>query len=428
MNKNDPSLSSQPSQNPDSHNSNHAQDNKETIRFEFVALMALIMSIGALATDTLLPALGVIGQTFGVSETSDKQLLVTMVFLGMGLGQMFAGALSDALGRKPIMYLGFGVFILASLMSVLTSSFEMLVLSRFLQGFGLSAPRTISTAIIRDSYSGDYMAKIMSFVAMTFLVVPAVSPLLGSVLLQVWQWQAIFYMQAVVAIVAVLWFGLRQAETLAKSERATLNMAIFSDSLRMFFSHKKSVIYTLGMGFAMGAFMTFLSTGETILIGQYGKQAQFPYLFGSIALAMGVAMMVNGKLVVGHGMHKMVSMGSVLFTLVPLGYLLLMLASGHSGHWASNPTLSIFMLFMMLQVFAIGFVFGNLTALSLEPLGKIAGMATAISGLLSTLIAVVYAGVIGHFMVTSALPLFVGFFVAGVLLLGCLWLAGRVER
>lgn len=394
---------------------------KTPVHIEFVALMALIMSIGALASDTLLPALGIIGDTFHVQTTAEKQLLITMTFLGIGVGQLFSGALSDSFGRKPIMYLGFIIFILASLLSVMTTHYEILVLSRVLQGLGLSAPRTLSTAIVRDSYSGNEMAKIMSFVAMTFIIVPAIAPTFGVFLLNLSGWQAIFYMQAIVASIAMLWFALRQVETLPADKRTTLNIHSFIDSHKEFFKQKAAVIYTLASGFCMGAFMTFLSTSESILIGQYHKVAEFPYLFGSIALAMGLSMFFNGKYVVRHGMKKMVDIAAIFFTGIPLAYILLFSAYG-------NPNVLVFIAFLMIQVFSIGFIFGNLTALTMEPLGHIAGMASAITGFVSSIIGVIYASIIGSFIETTALPLFIAFFLSGLLLLLFLRIAAQFEK
>lgn len=388
------------------------------IRVEFVALMALIMSIAALATDSLLPALGIIGEHFGVSTTSEKQQLVTMIFLGIGIGQLFAGAFSDSFGRKPVMYAGFAIFIVATFLSVMTDSYEVLVVSRLLQGIGLSAPRTLSTAIIRDAYAGVEMAKVMSFVAMTFILVPAFAPMLGSVLLAQFNWHAIFYVQALIAIIAVIWFALRQPETLLQVNRARFGKHLFTHALKTFWREKQAVIYTLALGFALGAFMVFLSTGESILIGQYGKETEFSYLFGAVALAMGASMMVNGKLVTHYGMLKMTYLGVGLFSLTPLIYLIIFSDQ-------DNPSLWVFMPFLMLQVFSIGFVFGNLTALSMDKLGSIAGMASAITGFVSTLIAVPYASFIGSLFSTTALPLFVGFLLSGLLVVVCLYFANK---
>ena len=157
--------------------------NKNKFEFEFVALMASLMSIVALSIDALLPALPQIGHDLGVINLNNNQLLITMIFLGIGLGQLLFGPLSDSFGRKPIVFIGFGVFIIASIICITTKSFELMIFGRILQGIGLASPRTLCIAIVRDLYSGDYMAKIISIVVMVFILVPVIAPTLGQFLI-----------------------------------------------------------------------------------------------------------------------------------------------------------------------------------------------------------------------------------------------------
>ena len=150
--------------------------------FEFVALMAALMSIVALAIDAILPAISNIGTAINSTDPTDNQLLVTMIFLGLGVGQLFFGPISDSFGRKPVVYIGFIIFLIASVVCLYAPSLEVMVVGRIFQGIGLSAPRTISISIIRDTYVGDYMAKIMSFVVAFFILVPVVAPAIGKLI------------------------------------------------------------------------------------------------------------------------------------------------------------------------------------------------------------------------------------------------------
>ena len=196
-------------------------------QFEFVAMMASLMSIVALAIDALLPALDYIGFSIGTTKSSDTQLLITMIFLGLGMGPLFFGPISDSLGRKPVVFMGFGVFIVASLICIFSESLLWMVLGRILQGIGLSAPRTIAIAMVRDSYKGDYMARIMSFITVVFLLVPIVAPAMGKFVLDHYNWQAIFYIQLIFSILVSYWFWKRQPETLALEKRVKFSSHIF---------------------------------------------------------------------------------------------------------------------------------------------------------------------------------------------------------
>ena len=121
---------------------------------EFVALMALMMSLVAMSIDSMLPALADIGNDLGVARENANQLIVTMIFLGLATGQLLYGPLSDSVGRKPAIYLGYGVFIVGTLLSIFALNFPMMLVGRLLQGIGVAAPRSVSVALIRDQYEG----------------------------------------------------------------------------------------------------------------------------------------------------------------------------------------------------------------------------------------------------------------------------------
>ena len=208
------------------------QKNQPTSQFEFVALMASLMSVVALSIDALLPALDIIGIDIGTTNVVDNQLLITMIFLGLGIGPLLFGPLSDSLGRKPVVYMGFALFVFASFICVTSHSLEVMVIGRVLQGIGLSAPRTISIAIIRDMYRGDYMARIMSFVTVVFILVPVIAPSLGKFVLDYYSWEGIFYVQVFISLLVSLWFWRRQPETLAIENKKKLSTTVFVDGFK----------------------------------------------------------------------------------------------------------------------------------------------------------------------------------------------------
>ena len=186
---------------------------KAKSEFEFIALMAFLMANAALSIDAILPGLNGIGASLQVVEANDLQLIVTMILVGLGLGQLFFGTLSDSFGRKPMVYAGITTFIVASLICMMAESLTIMLLGRVLQGIGLSAPRSISVSIIRDSYSGNAMARIMSFISVIFIIVPMVAPLIGQLILEYYSWQYIFGFQIGFILLVMLWFSTRQEET-----------------------------------------------------------------------------------------------------------------------------------------------------------------------------------------------------------------------
>ncbi|EZH75667.1 MFS transporter [Aquimarina atlantica] len=381
---------------------------KKLAQFEFVTLMASLMSIVALAIDALLPALDIIGITIGTRQVADNQLLITMIFLGLGIGPLIFGPISDSIGRKPVVYMGLLLFIIASFICVFATSIEMMVLGRILQGIGLSAPRTIAIAMIRDIYSGDYMARIMSFITVVFLLVPIIAPALGKFVLDHYDWQAIFYVQVLFSILISFWFWKRQAETLEISNRIKFTSSIFVDGLKELMQYKTTIGYTLISGFIVGSFMVYLSTSQQIFEQQYQLKEEFPYIFGLLAISIGSAIFLNGTLVLKYGMEKLVTTSLLAFFAISLLYIVLFYNS-------SNPSIGILLLFFGMQFFAIGFLFGNLRALAMQPIGHIAGIGAAITGFVSTIMAVPISTYIGRFVLGTTLPLFIGFLVCALL-------------
>lgn len=377
-------------------------------KLEFVALMASLMSIVALSIDALLPALPEIGNFLGVVNTTDNQLLITMIFLGLGFGQLIFGPLSDSFGRKPVVYIGFIVFIIASIICVTTKNFEIMLLGRILQGIGLSSPRSLALSMIRDSYSGDYMAKIISIVVMFFILVPVIAPALGQFLIYYFDWQSIFYFNLLFGVLIMLWFWKRQPETLPKEKRIKFSSHLFVDGTKEFFKHKDAVAFTFVSGFITGSFMVYLSTSQQIFEIQYNLADLFPYIFASLAISIGLATYLNSRLVVKYGMMRLAYVASIAYTLISLLYVIIF--------WSgNNPSIGVLISFFALQFFAVGFLFGNLRAIAMQPLGHIAGIGAAINGFISTVMAVPIANYIGGFVTDSVLPLFIGFSMFGVL-------------
>jgi DHA1 family bicyclomycin/chloramphenicol resistance-like MFS transporter len=381
---------------------------QQDLKVEFVILMAALMSTVALSIDALLPALPEIGASLGVLDSNNNQLLITMIFLGLGFGQLIFGPLSDSFGRKPIVYAGFILFIIASIICVTAESFEMMIFGRVLQGIGLSSPRTIAIAMIRDSYSGDYMAKILSIVVMVFILVPVVAPALGQFLWVFYGWESIFYVNLVLGAAVMIWFWRRQPETLREENRIRYSPRIFIDGTKEFLKYKDSIAFTFVSAFITGSFMVYLSTSQQIFEQQYNMAEMFPYIFASLAISVGFATFLNSRLVLKYGMWRIAYTATVAFVLISLLYILLF--------WSGvNPRIEVLIGFFALQFFAIGFLFGNLRALAMEPLGHIAGIGAAINGFVSTVMAVPIANYIGSFVTDSVLPLFIGFSFFGVL-------------
>lgn len=388
---------------------------KNSSQAEFIVLMAALMSIVALSIDAVLPALPDIGRFLNVADPIDNPKIITSIFLGLGFGQLLFGPLSDSFGRKPIVYIGFVVFVIASIICVVTKSFEMMLLGRVLQGVGLASPRTMTIAMVRDTYSGDYMAKILSIVVMIFILVPVVAPTLGQFLMNHYHWKSIFIFNLAFGLAVLIWFWLRQKETLKPEYKIPYRLSIFKTGTVAFFRIKPAVIYTILSGLITGSFMVYLSTSQRIFEKQYGMAEEFPIIFASLAIAVGLSTFMNSQLVVRFGMKRIVHTALLGFSGISIVYLLLY-GMNH------NPGIEVLVVFFALQFFTIGFLFGNLRALAMEPMGHIAGIGSALNGFISTVMAVPIADYIGKYVTDSVAPLFLGFVICGLVSLSLFYM------
>ncbi len=379
----------------------------------------MMVSLVALSIDAMLPALPEIGRDLGVQRENDNQLIISMLFLGMAMGQIVYGPLSDSTGRKPAIYLGFGLFMVGSILCLLATNFTIMLTGRVLQGAGAAGPRIVTTALIRDQYEGRAMAQVMSFVMAVFILVPIVAPALGQGILIVAHWRAIFGLFLLLALIAVIWFAFRQPETLPIDRRIPFSLARIMTAVSTVFASRPALGNALAMGFVFGTFIGYLSSTQQIFQVQYGLGTRFPLFFAILALSIGSAALLNGRLVLRLGMRPL-SMWS-LKILSTLSAVFWIIAYARAGH----PALWLLMTYLIIAFLCIGVLFGNLNALAMEPLGHIAGVGASVVATLSTLISLILGTVIGQSYDGTILPLVAGFAVLSALSLIIMHWAGR---
>lgn len=379
---------------------------KNLSEIEFVALMAFLMSNVAFAIDAILPGLNTIGSYLKVGNETSLQLIVSIIFLGLGFGQLLSGVLTDSIGRKKTVYWGVVVFSLGSAICILSTDLTVMLIGRFIQGLGLSFPRTVCLSIIRDTYKGKYMARIMSFITVVFIIVPMIAPIIGQTIIRFFDWKSVFIFQLIFVSFITTWFAIRQRETLKEEDRRDISLGTFTNGGKEFFKYSDSVLYTLISGAITGSFLVYLSNANRIFQDQYGFKDEFPFIFGGFALALGLATFLNGHLVVKIGMKKIVLVALTFFCATSLLYVSLF-------GFSENPPFPVILAFIIVQFICIGFVFGNVRSMAMEPLGHIAGMGSALNGFISTVVSVPIATLIGSFIDDTALPMFAGFLVLG---------------
>lgn len=384
---------------------------------EFTLLMALLMSIVAISIDALLPALGILGKELGVTHPNQVQLVIGCIFGGMAVGQLIAGPLSDAMGRKPVLYMGIVLYLIGSVFCYIVDDFNLLLVGRLIQGLGVAAPYVTAVSVVRDKYSGRDMASVMSLIMMIFILVPAIAPNLGQAVMYLAGWREIFLLYVGYSVVIALWIMFRLEETLPPSRRNPLEARAFLHGLRVITGNRTARIYTLCMGLCFGSFIGYLGASQQIFQDQFGTGDAFSFYFGGLALVLGGASLMNSHIVQRVGMRHICLRAMAVIVLASAVFLAVQMA-------ITTVTLWMFVIYAAVLFFSFGLMFGNLNAIAMEPMGEVAGMASAIMGAVSSVISLTLGTAIGQMYDYTLVPITCGFLGLGSLA----WILMKVEQ
>ena len=371
---------------------------------EFVALVAMLFATIAISIDAMLPAMPDIAASLTPDAPNAAQLVVTSFVLGMGIGTLFTGPLSDAFGRKRVILIGSGLYALAALACYFAPTLELLLAARLLQGLAAAAPRTVAVAMVRDLYAGREMARIMSFAMMIFTIVPAIAPLMGQGIIALGGWHSIFLAYILFSGLTMLWLGLRQPETLAPEKRRPLHLGDLWSGTKELFTHRIVIISTVLQALTLAALFGSLSSLQGIFEQQFDRAESFPLWFAVIALTSMGGSLLNTRFVMTLGMRRIVTRTYVAMLLLTL----VALATLGSGLLQGGPAFAMQVLWCIGLFAMMGLTMGNLNALAMEPLGHIAGLAASVISCAATVGSVVLAIPVGLAFNGNSTPLLAG--------------------
>lgn len=374
---------------------------------EFAALMVLLMSLVALCIDAVLPMLAAIGEEMRVVNVNHVQYVISAMFLGLTLGQFIYGPLSDSYGRKPMIYVGMTIFIVGTLLSLVTSNFQVFLIGRVLQGLGLASSRAVTVAMVRDRYSGRDMARIMSIIMGSFILVPAIAPSIGQTIMMLGYWRNLFVLFLIIAAIGIAWMHIRLTETLAYGKRRPFNLKSLWQGVREVVKNPVTRGYTICAGFVFGGFLGYLMSAQQIFQSYYDTGALFPVYIAMLAIAGASSSFVNARIVGKYGMRKIARyafIARIVTSAIFVGALFLQ----------PQMPLSIFMVYAIITFFFMGLLFGNLNSIAMEPMGHIAGIASSVIGALSSMISLAVGSAIGLSFNMTLMPLAIGFLATSV--------------
>lgn len=374
------------------------------------------MAMMGLGIDFMLPAFDEIEAEFGLEAGSGQiSQIITVYFFGLAFAQLVYGPLADAWGRKRVLYLAVGIYIVGAVLSALATSFALLLAGRFVWGIGAAGARVVAAAIIRDRFEGVAMAKAMSQIMAVFVLVPVFAPALGAGMMLFVEWRMLFWFCAVCAVGVALW-SLRLDETMNPADRRDLNIG---NTLRGYTQVARTPVtfgYTMSALFLQGVFTAYLSASESIVDEVFGRGDQFPLIFGAVAILFGLASLINGRIVERLGMEGVLI--RAYGVIIPLSLLLVLVAVLSDG----EPSIWIYMPVLGLTLGPFMLLMPNLGAAAMVPLGAIAGSASAFTGAVRTAGGALLATLVAGWVEADTVAFAIWVSACCTASAGCMWL------
>jgi DHA1 family bicyclomycin/chloramphenicol resistance-like MFS transporter len=389
-------------------------------RRSFVVIISLTMALAALAIDITLPAFATMRGDFGLAEGSSALApVITASLAGLAIGQMAWGPLSDSLGRKVILYSGIAVYVAGAIGSALAPSLTVLYMTSFVTGLGASGARVVALSSVRDTYSAQAMAKMMSYVMMVFLLVPLIAPSLGAAILALSGWRFIYAFVALAGI-AVLVVNRRLPETLSPQDRIPLHFGNLGRAGWFVVTNRFTMGYTLAQTAVFGFFASYLASSELLINDVFGMGRWFTVTFSGFAALLAVAVFINNKLLNRLELRTMLRIAFGSFAVVAIAFAAMAVATD------GVPPFGVFIAMLAPLLLVHGLLLPNLNAAALIPMGSVAGTASAIIGLISILGGSIIGSLIDRAFNGTILPLALSAAVLGVISLGFAMWADKV--
>lgn len=375
---------------------------------EFIALSACTMTLTALGIDIMLPAFGEVRKHFGLgADSTDTAQIISFFFMGQ-VAQILFGALSDRFGRLAILRVGFPLYIVGGIIAALAPDLPTMLAARFFAGMGASAVFMTTIAGVRDRFVGDEMARILSLIFTIFLFTPVIAPFLGLALMQIGSWKMVFLAPPLFAVAVFLW-SLRLEESLPPARRMPLNRAHVERSIVRVVGNRTFLRYTTVTTLLFTALSSYVSSSEHIVSEIYGKPELFAWIFAGMGAAMSLCALLNSRLSSLFGARRTIKWLLAIYTIVGAALLACTWAFG------DPPQMPLFFIAVTTMLAINLAVEPNSSALALEPMGNMAGMASAIYGTCFFFVGALLGAVASHLMAHGVFPLVLCFFVFGLI-------------
>lgn len=388
-------------------------------RFEVTVLLAMSMALGALGIDLMLPAFDVMRADLGLAADSNAiAATITAYFFGLSLGTLVYGPLADRYGRRRALFISYAIYGVGGAASALAPSLGVLLAVRFVWGVGAAGSRVVTLAVIRDAYDGEEMSRAMSHVFAVFVLVPIVAPTLGAGIVAISSWRWVFGFCVLYAVGIALW-TMRLPETLHAEYRLEARLARLVEAGRVVLSNRVAVGYGLAMTALYSVFIGYLGSSEIIFGEVFDQDANFPYIFGGLAAVMGLAMLLNARIVRSVGTRRLAHRVLVGYLLAAAGFVAYAWSTG------GRPPLGLFLLALGTMFMCHALLIPNLNSIAMEPMARVAGTASSLMGAAQLGLGALLGSFIDRAFDGTILPLAVGFAAYGLIAFALiLWAEG----
>jgi len=385
--------------------------------WELVAILVAMTGLVALSIDMMLPALDEIAADLNAPNPNDRQYVVASYLFGFGLAQLIYGPLSDAYGRKPVIQGALVLYLLMTAVCMLANTFETMLTARVFQGATAAACRVVAVAIARDLTSGRRMAEVMSMAMTVFMAVPVLAPGLGQLILFIAPWRWIFGFLLITTLGLMTWLHFRLPETLHPEYRIKLSLKTSTRAFVEALTTRLTIGYTLAAASFFAGLYAFLGSAQQIFAEHFALGDDFPLAFAFVAGGMGLTSYANSKLVHKWGQRRLSHAALIGFIAISVIHAIVLLMG--------IDNLFVFLLLLAPGMALLGLIAANFSALAMEPVGHIAGTASATYGFFTGVIGSLIGLIIGLMYDGTAIPLIIGQAAMGSLTLLCVWITER---
>lgn len=372
---------------------------------EFVVMMAALMSLTALSMDTMLPALPHIGADLHVADPNDRQMIITVFLFGLAFGSLVYGPMSDRFGRRRVLLAASVLQLISTFICMAAPDFDIMLVARLIAGLNLASCRVVAVSIVRDCFRGDAMARIMSLIMVTFMIVPVLAPGVGSLVLLVAPWRAIFGLLLAFILLLSLWLFLRLPETLPPDHRSAIGPRDLWRTFLFVLTNRNSIGHMLASGIMMGGLVGFLVSIQQIFFDVFHAGDFFAAGFALISMWLGIGALLNSRLVERIGARRLSQSAVIAVILVSLAHVMLILAG--------YENLVLFIIVQSVTTTCFSFSGANFSAISLEPFSRGAGLASSVQAAITTLLSTLLGGLVGMSFDGTVLPMTLGFLAFG---------------